>query len=80
MMSKCRRHQNHREVVVTPEEDEVADKNQILAELHIKTKFKNGICPPKTNQRKEVGKSTKGRAHRTKLSKISQVASSNSNP
>jgi hypothetical protein len=61
-MNKHRRHQNHREVVVTPEEDEVAElKIKISTKLLIMTKTKIGTCPPKTKSKKEVGKSTKGR-------------------
>jgi coenzyme F420-reducing hydrogenase gamma subunit len=77
-MNKRRRHQDRREVVVTPEEDEVAEiRKEIPIEPHIKIQTKIGKCPPKANQKKEVGKSTKGKVHQAKQSQLSKVASSN---
>ena len=76
-MNKRRRHQNHREVVVTPEEDEVVElKIEIPTRLRIQNQT-IGKCPPKSNRKKAVGKSTKGKVHQTNLSKPSKVASSN---
>jgi hypothetical protein len=67
MMSKRRHHQNLREGIETPEEDEVEEiRIGITIDLHIMTKIKNGKCPPKTSKRKEVGKSTRGMLHQTK--------------
>jgi hypothetical protein len=76
-MNKRRRHQNRREVVVTPEEDEVVElKIEIPTRLRIQNQT-IGKCPPKSNRKKAVGKSTKGKVHQTNLSKPSKVASSN---
>lgn len=77
-MNKRRRHRDRREVVVTPEEDEVAEiRKEIQTELHIKIQTKIGTCPPQANRKKEVGKSTKGKVHQTKVNKTSKVAFSN---
>lgn len=77
-MNKRRHHQNHKEVVVTPEEDEVAElKIEIKIKLHILNQTKIGKCRPKTNRKKAVGKSTKGKVHQINQSKTSKVASSN---